>query len=148
MRSRFCSGGLKALKMTGHLAMGGQVTPRLCRAQATRHGRGEEGDQGRRCSGRWKDKPTKLAQEDRDARWTVRWHAAGRSRQSERADGLGLRTIGNRQGVKIGLANLAYSMRRFIWLDGRNAPAAAAGTTVRKGRERAQTSFRFRKQPT
>jgi hypothetical protein len=28
--------------------------------------------------------------------------------------------------VKIGLANLAYNMRRFVWLDGRNAPAAAA----------------------
>jgi len=28
--------------------------------------------------------------------------------------------------MKIGLANLAYNMRRFVWLDGRNAPTAAA----------------------
>jgi hypothetical protein len=41
-----------------------------------------------------------------------------------------VRTIGiARARVKIGLANLAYNMRRFVWLaslDGRNAPAAAA----------------------
>jgi IS5 family transposase len=38
-----------------------------------------------------------------------------------------VRTIGiARARVKIGLANLAYNMRRFVWLDGRNAPAAIA----------------------
>ena len=40
--------------------------------------------------------------------------------------GLCVRTIGlARAGVKIGLANLAYNMRRFIWLEGRGAPAGA-----------------------
>ena len=40
--------------------------------------------------------------------------------------GLVVRTIGlARAHVKIGLANLAYNMRRFVWLDGRRAPVAA-----------------------
>ena len=38
-----------------------------------------------------------------------------------------VRTIGiARARVKIGLANLAYNMRRFVWLDRRHASAAAA----------------------
>lgn len=37
--------------------------------------------------------------------------------------GLIIRTIGlARARVKIGLANLAYNMRRFVWLQGRSAP--------------------------
>ena len=40
--------------------------------------------------------------------------------------GLVVRTIGiARAGVKIGLANLAYNMRRFVWLEGRGAQPAA-----------------------
>ena len=36
---------------------------------------------------------------------------------------IGIRTIGlARARVKIGLANLAYNMRRFVWLQGRSAP--------------------------
>jgi IS5 family transposase len=38
--------------------------------------------------------------------------------------GLVVRTIGHaRAATKIGLANLAYNIRRFIWIDGRRAPA-------------------------
>ena len=38
--------------------------------------------------------------------------------------GVFIRTIGlARAKVKIGLANLAYNMRRFVWLQGRSAPA-------------------------
>ena len=38
--------------------------------------------------------------------------------------GLFVRTVGiARATVKIGLANLAYNMRRFVWLNGRPAPA-------------------------
>ena len=38
--------------------------------------------------------------------------------------GLVVRTIGlARARVKIGLANLAYNIRRFVWLSGRGAPA-------------------------
>ena len=38
--------------------------------------------------------------------------------------GLLIRTIGMaRARVKIGLANLAYNMRRYIWLSGRTAVA-------------------------
>ena len=37
--------------------------------------------------------------------------------------GLIIRTIGlARAREKIGLANLAYNMRRFVWLQGRSAP--------------------------
>jgi transposase, IS5 family len=38
--------------------------------------------------------------------------------------GLGVRTIGlARATVKIGLANLAYNMRRYVWLTSRRVPA-------------------------
>jgi hypothetical protein len=38
--------------------------------------------------------------------------------------GLVVRTIGlARARVKIGLVNLAYNMRRFVWLSGRDVPA-------------------------
>ena len=40
--------------------------------------------------------------------------------------GLCVRTVGlARAHVKIGLVDLAYNMRRFVWLDGRRAPASA-----------------------
>ena len=38
--------------------------------------------------------------------------------------GLVVRTIGiARARMKIGLANLAYNMKRFVWLNGRTVPA-------------------------
>ena len=38
--------------------------------------------------------------------------------------GLFVRTIGlARARTKIGLANLVYNMRRYVWLNGRSAPA-------------------------
>ena len=39
--------------------------------------------------------------------------------------GLVVRTIGiaRARGVKIGLANLAYNMKRLVWLSGRTVPA-------------------------
>jgi IS5 family transposase len=38
--------------------------------------------------------------------------------------GLVVRSIGiARARVKIGLTNLAYNMRRYVWLSGRSAPA-------------------------
>jgi hypothetical protein len=37
--------------------------------------------------------------------------------------GLVVRTIGiTRAATKIGLANLAYNIKRFIWIEGRTAP--------------------------
>ena len=37
---------------------------------------------------------------------------------------LSVRTIGiARATAKIGLANLAFNMRRFVWLEGRTVPA-------------------------
>ena len=37
---------------------------------------------------------------------------------------LGVRTIGiARARIKIGMANLAYNMRRLVWLEGKTVPA-------------------------
>jgi IS5 family transposase len=44
--------------------------------------------------------------------------------RQKRAMGLTIRTVGlARAQVKIGLANLAYNVRRYLWLSGRAAPA-------------------------
>jgi IS5 family transposase len=74
----------QALKMSGYLAMGGQIVDATIVAapkqrntneekQAIKHGRVPEA---------WQDKPAKLAQKDRDARWTVKY-----SKAKPRADG-------------------------------------------------------------
>ena len=232
----------QALKMSGYLAMGGQIVDATIVAAPKQRNTNEEKKvlKEGRVPDAWKDKPAKLAQKDRDARWTVKY-----SKAKPRADGmpqvdlaipafgyknhvsidrchglirkwtatdaaaydgarladvldrentasevwadtayrsakneqhltrhgfvscihrkkpkgrpmaqrtrianarkskvrsavehvfayqkgpmvLVVRTIGiARARVKIGLANLAYNMRRFVWLDGRNAPAAA-----------------------
>jgi IS5 family transposase len=45
--------------------------------------------------------------------------------------GLVVRTIGlARARVKIGLVNLAYNMRRFVWLSGRDVPAQGLGARM------------------
>ena len=73
------------------------------------------------------DKPAKLAQKNRDASWRVRANSA-RSRvravvehvfaRQKGPMGLFVRTIGMaRATVKIGLANIAYNMKRAFWLN-------------------------------
>src|SRR5262249_54129096 len=58
----------------------------------------------------WKAKPAKLRHKDRDARWTV--IAEQKDRMS-----LFIRTIGiARATTKIGMANLVYNIKRFIFL--------------------------------
>ena len=47
-----------------------------------------------------------------------------RLRRAEGKDGAGFRTVGiARARTKIGLANLAYNMKRLVWLQGTTAPA-------------------------
>ena len=67
-----------ALTKAGFLAMGGQIIDAsIVAAPKQRNTDGEKRDikEGRIPEG-WKDKPTKLAQKDRDARWTVKWSKA------------------------------------------------------------------------
>ena len=48
----------------------------------------------------------------------------GTSRSQKGLMALSVRTIGiARAEAKIGMVNLAYNMRRFLWLEGRDAPA-------------------------
>jgi hypothetical protein len=57
---------------------------------------------------------------------TVRRAFRGRDRvrRQKHHFGLMVRTIGlTRAATKIGLANLAYNIQRFIWIEGRTAPA-------------------------
>lgn len=67
-----------ALTKAGFLAMGGQIIDAsIVAAPKQRNTDGEKRDikEGRIPEG-WKDKPAKLAQKDRDARWTVKWSKA------------------------------------------------------------------------
>jgi len=58
------------------------------------------------------------------ARAKVRGHVEHVFAAQKHRMGLFVRTIGlDRATAKIGMANLAYNMRRFVWLEGRPAPA-------------------------
>ena len=68
----------KHLAKSGYLAMGGQIVDAtLVAAPKQRNSDGEKADikAGKVPEG-WKDKPAKLAQKDRDARWTVKYSKA------------------------------------------------------------------------
>jgi len=67
-----------ALTKTGFLAMGGQIIDAsIVAAPKQRNSDGEKRDiKEGRIPQAWKDKPAKLAQKDRDARWTVKWSKA------------------------------------------------------------------------
>ena len=67
-----------ALTKAGFLAMGGQIIDAsIVAAPKQRNTDGEKRDiKAGRIPEAWKDKPAKLAQKDRDARWTVKWSKA------------------------------------------------------------------------
>ena len=70
--------------MSGYLAMGGQIVDATIVAAPKQRNTDEEKrviKEGR-VPDAWKDKPAKLAQKDRDARWTVKYAKA-----KPRADG-------------------------------------------------------------
>ena len=71
-----------ALTKAGFLAMGGQIIDAtIVSAPKQRNTDGEKADiRAGRVPEAWKDKPAKLAQKDRDARWTVKFPR--RSRQT------------------------------------------------------------------
>jgi IS5 family transposase len=67
-----------ALRAAGFLAMGGQIIDAsivACPKQRTTEDEKREIKAGR-IPEDWKDRPAKLAQKDRDARWTVKWSKA------------------------------------------------------------------------
>ena len=67
-----------ALRQAGFLAMGGQIIDAsiiACPKQRTTDEEKQALKEGRIPEG-WSDKPKKLAQKDRDARWTVKWSKA------------------------------------------------------------------------
>ncbi len=67
-----------ALTRAGFLAMGGQIIDAtIVAAPSQRNTDGEKAEiKAGRIPEAWKDKPAKLAQKDRDARWTVKWSKA------------------------------------------------------------------------
>ena len=67
-----------ALRAAGFLAMGGQIIDASIVAAPKQRNTEEEKREIKagRIPEAWKDKPAKLAQKDRDARWTVKWSKA------------------------------------------------------------------------
>ena len=68
----------KHLTKAGYLAMGGQIVDAtIVAAPKQRNGDGEKADiKAGKVPDAWKDKPAKLRQKDRDARWTVKFSKA------------------------------------------------------------------------
>ena len=57
------------------------------------------------------------------AKSKIRWAVEHPFAHQEGIMGLVIRTVGKaRAKIKIGLANLAFNMRRLVWLEGRPAP--------------------------
>jgi IS5 family transposase len=68
----------KHLTKSGYLAMGGQIVDAsIVAAPKQRNSDGEKADiKAGKIPGDWQNKPAKLAQKDRDARWTVKFSKA------------------------------------------------------------------------
>ena len=111
-----------ALKAAGFLAMGGQIIDAsIIAAPKQRNTEGEKAEirAGRIPEG-WADKPAKLAQKDRDARWTVKW-----SKAKPAADG----------SPRVDLAVPAFGYKNHIGIDRRHGlirtPAFAGASSGR-----------------
>src|ERR687894_263800 len=96
-----------ALKAAGFLAMGGQIIDASIIAAPKQ--RNTEGEKAAIKAGRipeaWADKPAKLAQKDRDARWTVKW-----SKAKPAADG----------SSRVDLAVPAFGYKNHVGIDRRH----------------------------
>jgi len=135
------------LAAKGYMARGGQIIDAsIVLVPTQRNSRDENAElQAGRTPARWKQKPAKVRQKDRDARWTKKHgrrgrrnhplsltqvrvnHAKSRIRariehvfgaQQNAPGGRIVRTIGIvRARAKIGLQNLAYNIRRLVTLE-------------------------------
>ncbi len=96
-----------ALTKAGFLAMGGQIIDAsIVAAPKQRNSDGEKRDiREGRIPAAWKDKPARLAQKDRDARWTVKW-----SKAKPAADG----------SPRVDLAVPAFGYKNHIGIDRRH----------------------------
>ncbi len=96
-----------ALKAAGFLAMGGQIVDAsIIAAPKQRNTEGEKAEiKAGRIPEAWADKPAKLAQKDRDARWTVKW-----SKAKPAADG----------SPRIDLAVPAFEYKNHVGIDRRH----------------------------
>jgi hypothetical protein len=96
-----------ALKAAGFLAMGGQIIDAsIIAAPKQRNTEGEKAEiKAGRIPEAWADKPAKLAQKDRDARWTVKW-----SKAKPAADG----------SPRIDLAVPAFGYKNHVGIDRRH----------------------------
>ena len=96
-----------ALKAAGFLAMSGQIIDASIIAAPKQ--RNTEGEKAAIKAGRipeaWADKPAKLAQKDRDARWTVKW-----SKAKPAADG----------SPRVDLAVPAFGYKNHVGIDRRH----------------------------
>jgi len=96
-----------ALKAAGFLAMGGQIIDAsIIAAPKQRNTEGEKAEiKAGRIPEAWADKPAKLAQKDRDARWTVKW-----SKAKPAADG----------SPRVDLAVPAFGYKNHVGIDRRH----------------------------
>jgi len=96
-----------ALKAAGFLAMGGQIIDAsIIAAPKQRNSEGEKAEiKAGRIPGAWAEKPAKLAQKDRDARWTVKW-----SKAKPAADG----------SPRVDLAVPAFGYKNHVGIDRRH----------------------------
>ncbi|MBF0853767.1 transposase [Gluconobacter wancherniae] len=134
------------LRNAGYLPMSGQILDAtVVAAPKQRNTNTEEADlrAGRIPEG-WQDKPSRLSHKDRHARWTLKFTKAKRqddgtipstdhaipffghklhvSIDQKSQAGLFIGTVGiSRATMRIGLANIVYNMRRFLFLERINA---------------------------
>ncbi len=92
-----------ALKAAGFLAMGGQIVDAsIIAAPKQRNTEGEKAEiRAGRIPEAWADKPAKLAQKDRDARWTVKWSKAKPASDGSRRVDLAAPAFGYKNHVGI-----------------------------------------------
>jgi IS5 family transposase len=96
-----------ALRASGFLAMGGQIVDAsIIAAPKQRNSEGEKAEiKAGRIPEAWAEKPAKLAQKDRDARWTVKW-----SKAKPAADG----------SPRVDLAVPAFGYKNHVGIDRRH----------------------------
>ena len=102
-RSKSCSRALKRRcrrRVPGQRRANHRCDDR-CRAPAAQHRRRKARHQGGRIPGEWANKPAKLRQKDRDARWTVKYTKAKRSAEGAPRVDLAIPAFGYKNHIAI-----------------------------------------------
>ena len=146
----------KHLTRAGYLAMGGQIVDAtIVAAPKQRNGNDEKADiKGGKIPEAWKDRPAKLRQKDRDARWTVKFSKAktdeaGRTKQRDIAvPAFGYKNhaaIDRRHGFIRGwnvTVHQPMTGRSFATCWTRATPARRCGPTLLIARRRTRRGWR------